>query len=172
MVLNRLPEQNRMEYKSTTKNRGFSLVELIMVMVIMAILAAMIVPRFINVIESLRVRNAVEKIKDDIRYIRDYAVARHDTTWFVVDLSTNSYGIYSGPSSGDRTLIVDPSTNLQQIVDISALYTDVVITSVNFGGNQEMFFDWWGTPGNGGDIVINNSITIKIEAKSGYVYEL
>ncbi|MFQ6677179.1 MAG: Tfp pilus assembly protein FimT/FimU [Fidelibacterota bacterium] len=162
---------NRSQLDHKSKDMGFTLIELIMVIVIMSILAAIFVPRFMDAIESLRVRNAIEKIKDDVRYIRDYAAARHDTTWLVVDPSTNSYGIYSGPSSSNRTLIVDPATNTQQMSDLTALYVDAVITSVSFGGNLEMYFDWWGTPSNGGDIVINNYRTIKIEPKSGYVYE-
>lgn len=152
-------------------DHGFSLVEMIMVIVILAIVSAIIVPRYNDVITSIRVSNAVEKMKDDLRYVRDYAVARHDTTWFVVDLSTNSYGIYSGPSATNRTLILDPYTNAQQILDLDDMYIDAVITSVNFGGNPEVFFDWWGTPSNGGEIVVNNSITIKVESKSGHVYE-
>jgi len=161
-------------YQNTTninQSNGFSLMEFIIVVSILGILSAIIVPRYMTAIENVRVRNAVEKIKDDIRYIRDYAVARHDTTWIVLNPSTNSYGIYSGPSSMNRTLLVDPLTHTQQIVDIEALYIDAFLTQVNFGGSQEMYFDWWGTPSNGGEIIINNSLTIKIEPKSGYVYE-
>lgn len=168
-IIGQYTQHSKLDHKF--KNTGFTLIELIMVMVIISILSAIFVPRFMDAIESLRVRNAIEKIKDDVRYIRDYAAARHDTTWLVVDPSTNSYGIYSGSSSSNRTLIVDPATNTPQISDLTALYVDAVITSVSFGGNLEMYFDWWGTPSDGGDIVLNNSRSIKIEPKSGYVYE-
>ena len=150
---------------------GFSLVELIMVMAILGIVSVITIPKMGNLIISMRLKAAGDKLIDDLRYIHDFAIARHDTTWLVVNTVDNSYGIYSGPSVATRQLILDPSTNQQAVVDFDIDYKGVQITSVNFGGSNEFFYDWWGSPSNGGQIVLSNSKTIEVVSETGYVYE-
>jgi Tfp pilus assembly protein FimT len=137
----------------------------------MGILSAIAVPKVGGLITNLRIKAAGDKLLDDIRYIYNYAVSQRDTTWLVVDMANNSYGLYSGPSAAQRVLIVDPTTNQPGIIDLDERFPGVVISSVNFGGSQEVFFDWWGTPSSGGQLVLNNNKTITVAPGTGYVYE-
>lgn len=163
--------QNRMKYESTTKNQGFTLVEMIMVVIIMGILAVTIIPRTGDLLRTMNLKAAGDKIEDDIRFMYEYAVAMHDTTWLVVNISNNSYGIYSGPSQGSRQLILDPSTNRRAIIDLDDEFNYVSITAVQFSGSHEFYYDWWGTPSSGGSITLNGSKVITVAPGTGYVYE-
>ena len=153
------------------KGPAFSLIELILVMMLIGIVSVIVIPKADNLLTSMRLKAAVSKLKDDLTYIYDYAVTKHDTTWLVVNITENSYGIFSGPSESERELILDPSTNRQRFIDFDEEYTGVQITSVNFSGNVEFFYNWWGTPSSGGQIVLNNSKIINVEPGTGYVYE-
>ena len=150
---------------------AFSLLELIMVMAILSIASVIAVPKVGDLITDMRLKAAGDKLMDDLRYIHEYAIARHDTTWLVVNTGANSYGIYSGPSVATRQLILDPSTNQQAVLDFDTDYTGAQITSANFGGSSEFYYDWWGKPSNGGQVVLNSSKTIVVVSETGYVYE-
>ncbi len=153
------------------KEHGFTLIELVMVMVIIGIMSAIIIPKVDNLNSSIRLRSVAGKLKDDLKYIQHYAVSRHDTTWLVVNSGDNSYGIYSGSSAANRQLILDPTTNSQAVVDLDNDYSGVSISSVSFGGDSEFYFDWRGKPSNGGQVVFNNSRTITVNSETGYIYE-
>jgi len=164
----------RMENRKTRvlkNSSGFTLLEIILVLLIVGILSAIVVPKMTGLITNMRLKAAGEKIMDDLRYIYSYAVTHRDTTWLVVNVNDNSYGIYSGPSSSQRQLLLDPSTNQKALIDLDVAYPGVFISAVNFGGSNEVYFDWWGTPSNGGKIVLNNSKTILVTPNTGYVYE-
>ncbi len=150
---------------------GFTLVELIVVIVILAIISVVVVPNTSNLYKNANLKAGSDKIKDDLRYIYEYAISRHDTTWMVVDMANNSYGIYVGSSPTNRQLLEDPSSNSTGIYDFDTELSGVIITSVDFGGSNEFFYDWWGTPSSGGTIVLNNTKIIKVTDQTGYVHE-
>lgn len=150
---------------------GFTVIEMITVMAIIAILSAIMVPKYTETVQAMRLMNAGDKIKDDLRLIYNQSIVEHDTTWFVADTATNSYGIYEGATPGTRTLILDPSTNLQNPIYLSDMFPGIALTNVNFNGNLEFMYDWWGTPSAGGVIELNNSLTITVVPETGYVYE-
>ncbi len=154
------------------QGQAFTLIELILVMMVIGILSVIIVPKAGNLITNMRLKAAGSKLHDDLTYIYDYAVSKHDTTWLVVNITENSYGIFSGPSESERELILDPSTNRQSFIDFDEEFSGVQITSVNFNGGGEFFYNWWGTPSSGGQIVLNNSKIINVVPETGYVYEV
>jgi prepilin-type N-terminal cleavage/methylation domain-containing protein len=151
--------------------QAFSMIELILVMMLIGVLSVIIVPKADNLITTMRLKAAGAKLQDDLTFIYDYAVTKHDTTWLVVNIAENSYGIFSGPSESERELILDPSTNRQGYIDFDDEYSGVQVTSVNFNGGVTFYYNWWGTPSSGGEIVLNNSKIIKVVPETGYVYE-
>ena len=156
---------------SISDGQAFSLIELILVMMLIGILSVIILPKADNLITTMRLKAAGAKLQDDLTFIYDYAVTKHDTTWLVVNIAENSYGIFSGPSESERELILDPSTNRQGYIDFDDEYSGVQVTSVNFNGGVTFYYNWWGTPSSGGEIVLNNSKIIKVVPETGYVYE-
>lgn len=150
---------------------GFTLMELIIIIAILGIISVVAVARFGTIEKDVGEKVVADRFLQEIKYLRNYAINRHDTTWAVFDHSTNQYGLYAGPTSGSRTLIPDPHTGATSVVDIDDEYNGVDITSVDFGGSQEVSFNWWGAPSSGGTIVINGTITLVLEPETGIIYE-
>lgn len=157
--------------KTCRQRSGFTLVELIVVIVILAIVSVVVVPNTTDLYKSVNLKTGGDKLKDDLRYIYEYAISRHDTTWLVVNVADNNYGIYVGSTPATRQLLEDPATNSTGLYDFDTELSGVAITGVNFGGSNEFYYDWWGTPSAGGTITLNNSKVIKVTNQTGYVHE-
>jgi Tfp pilus assembly protein PilE len=157
-------------YYKSDKNRGFTLIGVVVIILIIGILVATVLPYFRNTVDSVNLMSAAGKLKDDIHYIHNFAVTNHRNTWFTIDINSNSYsyGIYATPPSSDPVELTDPATNQPAIIHLDDYNS--VITSETLGGGFD--YDWWGTPTNSGQIVLNDIKIIIIEAESGYVYEL
>lgn len=54
-------------------DRGFTIIELVMVIIVVSILAAVAVPQFARYYDGIKVRNAAVKIASDIRYAQNFA---------------------------------------------------------------------------------------------------
>jgi MSHA pilin protein MshC len=160
-------------YKKTEnlKSDGFTLIELVIVILIIGIISIVSYPKFANTVQSMNLRVATDKLTDDLRYIYNYSVTNHRNTWFSIDIGNNSYsyGIYNTPPTTDPVVLTDPATNQSAIINLDN-YNSVTITSETLGGGFN--YDWWGTPSNDGQITLNGTRTIVIEAETGYIYEL
>jgi prepilin-type N-terminal cleavage/methylation domain-containing protein len=157
-------------YYKRGSNRGVTLIEIVVVMFIIGILVAAVLPKFRNTMDSANLMSAAGKLKDDLHYIHNYAVTHHRSAWFTVDIISNSYsyGIYATPPSSNPVELTDPATNQPAIINMDDYNS--IITSETLGGGFD--YSWWGTPSNSGQIVLNGTKTIVIEAESGYIYEL
>jgi len=154
-----------------SKNDGFTLIELVLVILIIGIISIASYPKFANTIQSMNLKVASDKLTDDLRYVYNYAVTNHRNTWFAINVSNNSYsyGIYNTPPSSDPVVLNDPATNQPAVIHLDD-YNGVTITAETLGGSFD--YNWWGTPSTGGQITLNGTRTIVIEAETGYVYEL
>jgi len=160
-------------YKKTEnlKSDGFTLIELVIVILIIGIISIISYPKFANTVQSMNLRVAIEKLADDLRYVYNYSVTNHRNAWFSVDIGNNSYsyGIYNTPPTSDPVVLNDPSSNQPAIINLNE-YNNVTITSETM--EERFYFDWWGTPSTGGQITLNSTRTIVVESETGYVYEL
>ena len=153
-----------------SQSDGFTLIELVLVILIISIISIVSYPRFADTVQSMNLRVATDKLTDDLRYIYSFAVSNHRNTWFAIDVGSNtySYGIYDTLTI-DPAVLTDPATHQPAIINLNN-YNGVTITSETLAGG--FYFDWWGTPSTGGEITLNFTRTIVIEAETGYVYEL
>lgn len=149
---------------------GFSLIELVLVMLIIGILSVISLPKVSTLIEDVREKAVVERLNEDLNYLRNMAISYHDTTWLVVNSANNWYGLFIGPNSGSRVLIPDPQTGDSDTLFLDIAYPGVEISSVSFAAG-ELSFNWWGTPSAGGTIVLNSSRTITVIAETGMSHE-
>jgi MSHA pilin protein MshC len=149
-------------FKSNTEFlRGFTLVELIMVMVIVGILGAVVAPRFFdaNVFKS---RGFADQVQTSLRYAQKIAIAQRGFvcvtfTATTVRLSTGTTFACSGgalPSltGGGNYVIISPASS---------------ITISSFPAT--LYFNGLGQPNAGAPVVIGSS-TITVEAETGYVH--
>ena len=85
--------------------RGFTLMEMLLVLVIAVVAMALVVPNLSKGIDSVRLRSSAREIASSFRYLRGYAVSHHTESEFNINVENNRYKItgrnksYQVPSS-------------------------------------------------------------------------
>lgn len=150
--------------------KGFTLVEVIIVLVILGIIGVFAIPRLYDQYTDVKVMAVAKQIMADIRYAQTIAMKGHDSSWVEFDDTQNLYGVYSGATEATRSLAVHPLENeaFIQYLD-QGKYKNVTITNLNIGADKHIAFDWFGNTSNSGEIVLNNSTTVKVEQETGMV---
>lgn len=123
-----------------SKESGFSLIELIMIITLLIIVAAIAVPRFGSYYSGITVGSAATKIAADIRFAQNRATTTQDRSRYRVVDATH-YEVLYCPDSGTNfdsatcsctiawAYARDPSTQDNFQVDLAAEFSGVVITS-------------------------------------------
>jgi len=159
-----MENQTKTNLKKTAP--GFSLTELIVMIVLIGIFAAMAMTRTSTGMTTIQVQIAIDQITTDIDYSKSMAFARHDTITLVFSTTLEQYTIYNGPD-GSRSAITDfPNSNNGVISFDQSDFIEVDITSANFNGTSELQFLPLGDPKSGGSIVLNSK-TISVASVSG-----
>lgn len=143
-----------------TKNKGFTLVELVMTMIIVGIMGAVAVPRFFDnsVFQS---RGFADEVKASLRYAQKVAIAQNH---FVCAAFTtnNTVTLTIGATSACGTPLQSPSG--------AATYVITAPSNVSFATQPADFnFSPLGSPSLATSGVID-STTITVEAETGYVH--
>ena len=74
-------------------HNGFTLLELLVVLVLISILSALVAPRVGNSIRNMTLTGAAQKIAASLRYARSKAVSEKETYIAVLDLKNSSLSI-------------------------------------------------------------------------------
>ncbi len=125
---------------------AFSLIELIVVVVVTAILAAIAVPRFGNSMAIHRVDTAAQRIAADLTLAQRRA-----------RMTSASQRVVFKPADDTYELIgVNHMDHVDQayVVSLAAAPYRVEIVSADFGGDSEVNFDGYGAPDSGGTVII------------------
>ena len=142
---------------------GFSLIELIVVIVLIGIFTAMALTRTDTGLTTIREKIAIDQITNDIDLARSMAFARNETITMIFNKDQESYGVYNG--SG---IIKDfPNSDNEGVISLDNSYLrNVDIKNVSFGGSSSLQFQPLGDPLSGGTIELNTKL-ITIEAVTG-----
>jgi len=141
---------------------GFSLLELVVVLSIMAILAAVAVPRYGKAIQRYRTEMAARRVASDLTFARRRATISSTAQAIDFNASTEQYQM---PGVKDMR---DASSDYT--VRLSGSPYNAEIVSASFNGDGEVVFDGYGVPDSGGTIVVgigDYTKTIVLSADSG-----
>lgn len=137
----------------TDKRRqmGFTAIELMVVVSIVAVLAALAAPSFAPIIERLRVRQAVEEMTATLYFARSEAIKRGgNITVIKTDLSSDCPQATSATEWGcGWRVFVDTNNNGTQQAGEETIQTSPVVSSVNVvntsnSGSTRFNVDRWG----------------------------
>jgi general secretion pathway protein H len=79
--------------------RGFTLVELLVVLALLALLAALVPPSFERLRESMQYRDTLRRVLGDLRTARQQAQAQGADVRFSIDIPGRNFGIEGRPRS-------------------------------------------------------------------------
>jgi prepilin-type N-terminal cleavage/methylation domain-containing protein len=139
---------------------AFTLIELVIVILITSIFAAVATPSFLDSLLFHRVESAARRVKADIDYQRQRA--RLTSTAQSITFAASTYTLSGAKSLNDPTQVY--TVNLRQ----SPYSLDSTVA--NFAGAQVITFDGYGTPSSGGTVVLSaktHQCTITVNGTTG-----
>jgi len=142
--------------------RGFTLIELIMTMVIIGILAVVVAPRFLGT-SVFQSRGFADQVQASLRYAQKEAIAQHQ--YVCAAFTANSVTLSTGATAGCGTPLLSPTGGAYAITAPAGIAFATVPTAFSFNA--------LGQPIPNAKQMINitgatNAITI--EAETGYVH--
>ena len=132
-------------------SKGFTLVEMVIVVVVLSTVVLIVYPRIAGAVDSLRISAAAQRLGNDIRYVRDLALSDHGTYGITFDSGNNSYTVFQLIGAA-KTTITDPYTGKPMVVDFDTIpeYTGVTLGSVSMCQSsctsQELRINAFGNP--------------------------
>jgi prepilin-type N-terminal cleavage/methylation domain-containing protein len=170
-------EQGEDDMLILRKNSGFTMVEIIVVIVIISIAAMLAVPMFSSAAD-MQTRSVANMITADIEYAKSLAVSTQLDYCVVFDVAGDSYRIQKGGSVIDH-----PYKSGGYIVALKSdsRISAVSITAADFDSQTAVSFDYLGSPYSGTNTVapLNSgqvslqagdfSMTVTVEPVTGYI---
>jgi prepilin-type N-terminal cleavage/methylation domain-containing protein len=155
--------------------KGFTLIELVMVMVIIGILVSLAIPRF-DSFYSIKLSGAMKKAIGDIRYVQQMAISRHTNARVVFNKTTDVYTAEEETAPGSNTWIKikSPFTRGDLTVNYASdpQYRGINITNANFNSSNSLQFNWLGEPLAGGRVDFEykqSTYSISVQNMTGIV---
>ena len=147
------------------RRSGFTLIELVIVLLILGISAAVVAPRYASAVVRFRVEAAAKVVAAHLRYARQHAKTKGKTQSVVFVPDTDSYEL---PGLSD---VQRPGEAFS--VKLTQTSYPASVASASFGaGGSTVVFDQHGRPDNGGTVVLqvgSEQRTIAVDAISGAV---
>ena len=157
-------------HKSKEESRGFTLIELVMVMVIVGIIAVIATPKLLSVPDT-RVRKDAKLLLNYLTMAQELAMSRSESYGLCLDTANNRYTVNKTDCTNSANIITSPE---DRVSPLRVNYDSTL--SISPSGTTSIFFDYLGRPSpNGVTLTFSSgtlSLSIKVEPNTGYVHEL
>lgn len=154
--------------------QGFTLIELMVTITVLAIFLTIGIPSFFDTIEKQRVRNAVEKVYADLNFARSQAIKANRTLFFTINPGADwCYGI-DDTAACDCTVANDCQVEGGARVSTATDFNNTTLTTtLDALPDTAILFDpRRGLPNNAGDIVITSSGGLVAEVRMNAIGRL
>lgn len=164
------------------RHRGFTIIELVTVMVVLAILAVAVGGPTLAHVSAMRSRIAATRIASDLSWIQRLAMNSRRRTWALFDVPNNRYTLYveslTTPGKASRELLAHPLTGATGATQLgSGEFSGSSLASASFNASGEVEFDSLGMPRDSaaalltanGTITLNNGVTLTVRPVTGLV---
>ena len=144
--------------------RGFSLIELIIVMAVLGIIIVASSSRLRDITVDARISSAVNQITTDIDLAKSISMSKRKQIKIIFNQNNETYTVYQSGQiytdyPGSNNGVVSLSDNSNSGVDI---------TSINLDGSNTLTFTKWGDCLQSGTIILNNNREIHVKELTGY----
>ena len=146
----------------TERHTGFTLIDLVMAIAVIAIVAAIATPRYANALTRYRAEAAARRVAADLELARQTAKSTSSSRTVEFDAVSDSYvipNVRELDTAGTmyRVQLQDPPYQAQ-------------IVSVDLGGDTEIVFDGFGIPDSGGFVIVqagDYQYTVVVDPETG-----
>ena len=144
------------------RDRGFSMLELVIVLAIMTTLAAIAAPRYQESIIRYRADLAARRVAADLELAQATAKAKGSAQTVIINEGTDTV-VLSGRAG------LDPHVT-EYCTELSESPYRADVTESSFPDDNNIIFDGWGIPDSGGYAIVqvgSETRTISVDADTG-----
>ena len=142
--------------------QGFTLIELIIVIILLGIIGAIASTRLTDISSNMRVSSAINQIISDIELTKELALAKSSNMTITFDINLEEYTIRENGS-----LVIDYPGSENGVIKLTdGIFSSTDLTSVNLNGSNIINFDKWGNVLNSGTILLNEDYIISVSKLS------
>lgn len=141
--------------------RAFTLIELVLVVAIVAVFAAIALPRFGNADQAFKTELAARKLIADLEWARMAARARSASVTVTFNTTNDSYTLSGAVSDATLGTVPDLTQNLSQppfVVDLSAVSLTLAGTTT---ATTSITFNAKGVPSAEGTITVRTRAAVR-----------
>ena len=151
-----------------TRAAGFTMLEMMIIVVIIGIVAAMAVPSFFNTIPRLKARTEARNILNFVRLARSKAVSGGAQYGVYIDINNRQYILFKDTINPAQVMY---NTGDSVVVGPETLDPDVVLTNSTFTNNSVVFTPTGGASQSGSFTLDNtdggSSYTVSVLSSTG-----
>ena len=142
------------------KQSGFTIVELIIVIALLSIMAAVGIPNYLNWLPDIRLKSAARNLKSDMMLAQQRAIRENASVAVVFTPGAKSYRIFVDNGAGGGTVNDWIQNGTEDFMKAETMQDEVAMDLALFGAVQQVRFNGRGLPDQSGEVRLSNTKNI------------